>query len=46
LNFEFLLFLDHGDVTWDCPKGRVLGRRRIILGHTFLEIVGGAVGTL
>jgi hypothetical protein len=35
LNFEFLLFLDHGDVTLDCPKGKVIGRRRI-LRHTVL----------
>ncbi len=30
LNFEFLLFLDHCDVTCDYPKGNVLGRRRIL----------------
>jgi len=29
------LKLDHGDVTWDCPKGKVIGRRRI-LRHTIL----------
>jgi len=32
-NFEFLLVLDHGDVTCDCLKGRVIGRRRMILKH-------------
>jgi hypothetical protein len=26
LNFEFLLVLNHDDVTWDCPKGRDLGK--------------------
>jgi hypothetical protein len=30
LNFEFLLFLDHDDVTWDYPKGGVLGRRELL----------------
>jgi len=24
LNFEFLLVLNHDDVTWDCPKMGVL----------------------
>jgi hypothetical protein len=25
------LFLDHGDVTWDCPKRKVLGEKGGIL---------------
>jgi hypothetical protein len=33
--FEFLLFFLHGDGTWDCLKGKGLGRR-IILRHTIL----------
>jgi hypothetical protein len=37
LNFEFLLFLDHGDVIWYCPKGKVLGRRMGILRYIVLE---------
>ncbi len=37
---EFLLFLDHGDVTWDCPKGRVLGRGDFIFRNNFLEKKG------
>jgi len=46
LNFELLLFLDHGDVTWDCPKGRVLGRKKGIFRYTNLGKVGGTVSTL
>jgi hypothetical protein len=46
LNFEFLLFLDHGDVIWDYPKGRILGRRKGIIRYTILGRVGGDVGTL
>jgi hypothetical protein len=26
LNFEFLLVLNHDDVTWDCPKREDLGK--------------------
>jgi hypothetical protein len=26
LNFEFLLVLNHDDVTWDCPKMGVMGK--------------------
>jgi hypothetical protein len=25
--FEFLLVLNHDDVTWDCPKGEDMGKR-------------------
>jgi hypothetical protein len=46
LNFEFLLFFNHDDVIWDYPKGRVLGRRIIILRHTILERVRGIVNAL
>jgi hypothetical protein len=27
LNFEFLLVLNHDDVTWDCPKMGVMGKK-------------------
>jgi len=36
LNFEFMLVLNHDDVTWDCPKRKDLGKRGIIR-HIFLE---------
>jgi len=36
LNFEFMLVLNHDDVTWDCPKGGDLGKTRMIFGHTIL----------
>jgi hypothetical protein len=31
LNFEFLLILNHDDVTWDCPKMGVLGGKDLII---------------
>jgi len=37
--------LDHGDVTWDYPKGRVMGRRKEILKYIVLGRVGRIVGT-
>jgi hypothetical protein len=45
LNFEFLLFLDHGDVTWDCPKKKVLGGKGGILKHIVLGRGNGVIGT-
>jgi hypothetical protein len=36
LNFEFLLVLNHGDVTWDNPKGENSGKQ-----GDFLNIVLG-----
>jgi hypothetical protein len=27
LNFEFLLFFNHGNVTWDYPKGESFGKK-------------------
>jgi hypothetical protein len=27
LNFELLFVLNHDDVTWDCPKMGVIGKR-------------------
>jgi hypothetical protein len=46
LNFEFLLFFNHDDATWDYPKGRVLARRMIILRHTNLERIKGIINVL
>jgi hypothetical protein len=43
---SFCCFWNHDDVTWDCPKRRVLGRRKRILKHIFLGRVKGVVGTL
>ncbi len=45
LNFEFLLVLNHDDVTWDYPKMENLGKRKRILKHTILGRVRGAIGT-
>jgi hypothetical protein len=45
LNFQFLLFLDHGDVTWDCLKRKVLGEKGGILKYTVLGRRRGAIGT-
>jgi hypothetical protein len=45
LNFEFLLFLDHGDVTWVWLKGKVMGKKNTIL-NTIFGIVRGVVSTL
>jgi hypothetical protein len=38
LNFEFLLVLNHDDVTWDYPEREDLGKRRKIFGHNFEEV--------
>jgi hypothetical protein len=46
LNFEFLKNLNHDDVTWNCPKGLVLGRKKGILKHTVLGKVRGVIGIL
>jgi hypothetical protein len=35
LNFEFLLVLNHDDVTWDCPKMGDLGKKDFIFRHSF-----------
>jgi hypothetical protein len=45
LNFEFLLVLNHDDVTWDCTKKEDLGKRGGVLKHTILGRRRGAVGT-
>jgi hypothetical protein len=37
------MFLDHGDVTWDCPKGKVMGRRMEILRHMVWDCPKGKV---
>jgi hypothetical protein len=34
LNFEFLLVLNHDDVTWDYPKMEDLGKRKKHFLHT------------
>jgi hypothetical protein len=44
LNFEFLLFLDHGDVIWDYPKGRGLGEKEALL-DTILGRGRGVIST-
>jgi hypothetical protein len=44
LNFELLLFLDHGDVIWDYPKGRVLGEKEALL-DIVLGRGRGVIGT-
>jgi hypothetical protein len=46
LNFEFLLFLDHGDVTWDSPKGESFGEKEGIFKHIVLGRVKGVVNNL
>jgi hypothetical protein len=46
VDFEFLLVLNHDDVTWDYPKREVLGKRRIIIKHIILGRMRGVVGTL
>jgi hypothetical protein len=45
VNFEFLLFWNHGDVTWDCPKAESFGKKGIFK-HIVLGRVRGAIGTL
>jgi hypothetical protein len=45
LNFEFLLVLNHNDVTWGYQEGEVLGKMGLFLG-TILRRVGGVVGIL
>jgi hypothetical protein len=37
LNFEFLLVLNHDDVTWDYQKREDMGKKRIILKHIILK---------
>jgi hypothetical protein len=46
LNFEFLLFLNHGDVTWDSPKGKSFGEKEGIFRHIVLGRVRGVISTL
>jgi hypothetical protein len=43
LTFEFLLLLNHDDVTWDCPKRKDMGKRRIILTHDFRKRIKGTI---
>jgi hypothetical protein len=45
LNFEFSLFLDHGDVIWDTSKGESFGKQKGILTHIILGRVEGFVIT-
>jgi hypothetical protein len=44
LNFYY--FWNHDDVTWDCPKGKILGKRKGILKHTILGRIRRIVSTL
>jgi hypothetical protein len=37
LNFEFLLVLNHDDVTWDYPKREDLGKKRIFYKDIILK---------
>ncbi len=37
LNFEFLLVLNHDDVTWDYPKMGDMGKRKSLLDTHFWE---------
>jgi hypothetical protein len=46
LTFDFLLLLNHDDVTWDCPKRKDLGKRMIILTHGFRKRIKGTMGIL
>jgi len=39
------LFLDHGDVTWDYPKRKVLGEKKGILRLIVLGKGRGAIST-
>jgi hypothetical protein len=43
--FEFLIFVVFGscDVTWDCPKRKVLGGKGSILKHVVLGRRRGAI---
>jgi hypothetical protein len=34
LNFEFLLVLNHGDVTWENSKGKNYGKQRKMIRDT------------
>jgi hypothetical protein len=43
LTFEFLLLLNHDDVTWDSPKRKDMGKRRIILTHGFRKRIKGTI---
>jgi hypothetical protein len=45
-DFEFLLVLNHDDVTWDCPKREDMGKRRIIFRHNFGKIVKRTISIL
>jgi hypothetical protein len=45
LSFEFLLFFNHGDVTWDSSKGESSKNQGEIFRHIVLGKVGGVVGT-
>ncbi len=38
LNFEFLLVLNHDDMTWDCPKKEDMGNMNGFLDTQFGEV--------
>jgi hypothetical protein len=46
LNFELVLFLDHGDVTWDSPKGESSKGKKGFIINTILGRMRKVVGTL
>jgi hypothetical protein len=46
LNFEFLLILNHDDVTWDCLKKEYMEKRKGIPKHTIWRRVRGAIRIL
>jgi hypothetical protein len=45
LNFEFLLVLNHDDVTWD-PKEEDMGKKKGIFRHIIWKKKKGAIDTL
>jgi hypothetical protein len=46
LNFEFLLVLNHDEETWDCPKGKVLEKRKKLRHIILRGSVGRVIRTL
>jgi hypothetical protein len=36
---------DHGDVTWDCSRGKNSEKHKSFLDKKFWERLGGAIGT-
>jgi hypothetical protein len=45
LNFEYLLVLNHDDMTWDYPKREDLGKREDIIKNIVSRKVRRVVGT-